>query len=73
MEDEKISVEGSIKVRTYTLLSRAIEEGVEYGLRRAYKHTDRPDHEDFLREIMNAVMLNIDEVFVFPDLEDQGK
>lgn len=72
MEDEKISIGGSIKVRTYTLLSRAIEEGVEYGLRRAYKHTDKPDNDTFLREIMNAVMLNIDEVFVFPEMEDHG-
>ena len=73
MQDDKVEIEGSIKVRTYTLLSRAIEEGVEYGLRRAYKHTDKPDHETFLKEIMNAVMSNIDEVFVFPEMEDHDR
>jgi len=73
MEDGKISVEGSIRVRTHTLLSRAIEEGVEFGLRRAYKYTDAPDRETFLKEIMAAVMLNIDEVFIFPELEDRDR
>lgn len=70
MSDDKLSVTGAMRVRTYVVLERAIEEGFDAGFSRAYKYTDQPSREDFRREIMNAIMLNIDEIFSFPELED---
>ena len=72
MSDDKLSITGNIRVKTYTVLERAIEEGVEFGYNRAFKYTDHPTRETFLKEITNAIMLNIDEVFSFPELEDGG-
>ena len=70
MSNDRFSVMGEIRVRSYVVLERAIEEGFEAGFNRAYKYTEHPTREDFRREITNAIMLNIDEVFSFPELED---
>jgi hypothetical protein len=32
-----------MRVRGYDVLRRAIEEGIEYGQRRAHQHTDTPN------------------------------
>ena len=58
-----------MKVKSYRVLQRALEEGFEWGWQRAHKHTDTPTkqmiQENVLREIGNA----IDEVFHFDDDE----
>ena len=58
-----------MKVKSYRVLQRALEEGFEWGWQRAHKHTDTPAkqmiQENVLREIGNA----IDEVFHFDDDE----
>jgi len=49
--------------KTYLLLDRCIEEGVRYGLNRAYKHTDSPTREHMENEIAMAIMHEITEWF----------
>jgi hypothetical protein len=58
-----------MKVRAYSVLSRAVEEGVEYGWRRAHKHTETPDPETIKDQIMTGVMNEICEYFDFDDHE----
>ena len=43
----------------YKLIARAVEEGVAYGINRAYKYADTPDTESLRdnieREVLNAL------------------
>ena len=57
--------------KTYELLDRCIEDGVRYGLNRAYKHTDTPSREQMEAEIENAVMNEICSWFYFKGTEDE--
>ena len=45
--------------KAYNLLDRCVEDGVRYGLSRAYKHTDTPTQEHMENEIALAVMNEI--------------
>lgn len=51
-------------VNLWRIISRDVEEGLAYGMNRAYKHTDTPSRDDILehlqREIMNALAEDID-------------
>ena len=53
--------------RLYTLVERTVESGVRYGYHRAYKHTSDPDAEAVIEQIIQAVMAQFDEDFVFPE------
>ena len=59
-----------MRPKTYTILERAVEEGIQYGWNRAHKHTDKPEPEQMRYEIAAAVMLAIDEVFEFDTVAD---
>lgn len=52
-----------LKPKTYLMLERCVEEGVEYGLGRAYKHDDDPPHEVISEHIQREVMNQICEWF----------
>lgn len=54
-----------MKVRTWVILERAVEEGIAYGYRRAFKHDDHPDEETIKEALLNSVMSSISEVFDF--------
>lgn len=56
-----------LKVRSYPVMERAVEEGVGYGWRRAHKHTDKPDEDTAIEQIRQAVMNEICEAFDFGD------
>lgn len=56
-----------MKVKLYGIIERAVDEGVEAGYRRAFKHTDKPSEEEIVESISRAVMFNIDEVMSFDD------
>ena len=60
-----------MRVRAYDVLSRAVEEGVAYGWRRAHKHTDAPGEDTIKEQILQGVLNEICEVFAFDD-EVQG-
>lgn len=74
VEDKKTSIYNVIHVRTYRVLERAIEEGIECGWNRGVKYNDNTissvNADSFKSEILSAIMLNIDELFIFPELED---
>ena len=58
-------VDATVKINAYEVISRAVEEGVGYGLMRAYKHTDKPSKDNIQTEIENAVMSSLCEVLKF--------
>ncbi len=63
----KTVVISHVKINTYTIIERAVEDGVSYGVMRAYKHTDNPSEEHLKTEIENAVMNSLSEVLVFSE------
>ncbi len=56
-----------IRMQTYEVMARAVEEGVALGWRRAHKHHDRPDEGVILTAVYEAVMSAVCEVFVFDE------
>jgi hypothetical protein len=58
-----------VKVKTYHIITEAIENGVRCGYRRAYKHTDTPNEEHMIASVYEAVMLALDDVVRWEDQE----
>ncbi len=58
-----------VRVNTYAVIARAVEEGVAYGLTRAHKHTNRPSREMLQEAIERAVLNDLCEVLQFEVLE----
>jgi hypothetical protein len=56
---------GGLMVKAYTVLERAVEDGVRYGYFRAFKHTEKPGQERIIEEVSQAVMNEICEWFSF--------
>lgn len=56
-----------MKPKEYRVLSEAVEAGVNYGYRRAYKYTDAPSEDHFKNEVSQAVVTEICEWFSFDD------
>lgn len=59
-----------MKAKEYLLLERCIEDGIQRGVNRAYKHLNPEEHpsKESLEEcISDAVMLEITEWFDFGD------
>lgn len=65
----KHPVTGGMRVRSYEVLTRAVEDGVNCGWRRAHKHTDMPGEEAIKEAIYNAVTNAICEYFSFEELD----
>lgn len=57
--------DSGMRAKAYTVLARAVEEGVTYGLQRAHKHTDTPTSDVLRSELERAVLDAICEVFAF--------
>lgn len=64
---DKPGVSGEMRVKVYSVLERAIEEGFQRGWNRAYKHVDDPDKNQLENEITSAILGEICEVFNFDD------
>jgi hypothetical protein len=68
-----------MKVKVYNVVSRAVEEGINHGYRRAHKHTDNPGlaaiKDAIYNEVMNALCDVIDfdeeEVDLLPDVDEK--
>lgn len=60
----------AIKVHTYAIMVRCVEEGVAYGWNHAHKHTDTPDPDTIKNEIEAAVINSICEYFSFEEDAD---
>jgi len=54
-----------MQVKEYQVLVDCVERGVEFGMARAYKHTDTPTLDYIKRQIEDAVLLEISEYFNF--------
>ncbi len=63
-------VRGGMTVRAYEVLRRAIEEGIDYGWRRAHKHTDAPGEAAIKDEVLQGILNEVCEVFAFDEVED---
>lgn len=67
----RLVTDGRVKINTYEVIARAVEDGIGWGLTRAFKHTETPDREtleDHLhREILNAIC----EVVIFDDSREE--
>lgn len=62
-----------IRVNLWAIVSRAVEEGIDYGVMRAYKHSeDPPDQQEkdrIAEAIFHGVMNELCEVIEFGDTE----
>jgi hypothetical protein len=58
-----------MKAKIKVIMDKAIDEGVDYGLHRSYKHTDKPDRSHMHGEIVNAIWLALEEVIEFEEEE----
>lgn len=65
--NKKKSVEGVLRVRTYEILQRAVEEGFHRGWRQAHKHIDDPTDDHIEDQVISAIMGEICDVFKFDD------
>ena len=54
-----------MKPDAYKLLEQCVEDGVAYGINRAYKHNDAPTPAQIQEKITQAVMHEICEWFQF--------
>lgn len=52
-----------MRPRTYAVLARAVEDGVSYGWQRAHKHSETPDAETVMEQIIHGVLTEICEWF----------
>lgn len=60
-------MKNKLKVNTYAVLEECIQIGIEGGINRAYKHTDKPEGDYIKEQILHYVMLQICEKFKFDD------
>jgi hypothetical protein len=56
-----------MKANTYKILQDCIENGIRRGWNRAHKHTDTPEENVVFDRIEDAIMLEINEYFVFEE------
>lgn len=56
-----------LRPKTYTILVDAVENGVRYGMNRAYKHSDDPPKDHIAQEVETAVINEILEWFMIDD------
>jgi len=63
----KVEVTGEMRVRSYEVLYRAVEEGLGYGWHRAHKHTESPDEDAIKQQMLDGVMNSVCEYFSFSD------
>lgn len=54
-----------MKPDIYKLIEKCVEDGVAYGIHRAYKHNDTPTPEQIQEKIQQGVMHEICEWFEF--------
>ena len=58
-----------MKVNTYKLIEKCVEDGAIFGLNRAFKYDDVPTDEDIINEVVAAVMQELCEWFEFNEHE----
>ena len=56
-----------MKAKEYKILVDCVERGIEYGMSRAYKHTDNPTMDHIISQLNDGVLNEICEHFQFDD------
>jgi hypothetical protein len=56
-----------LKINTYVVISRAVEEGITRGWYRAHKHTDTPSEPTIKSEIEKEVLNSLTEIISWSD------
>ena len=64
----KVSSSG-MRVKTYNVLSRAVEDGIACGWRVTHKHTDTPGEDAIKEQVEMSVLNEICEWFEFEPYE----
>ena len=59
-----------MRFNEYELISRAVDSGLEYGVNRAFKHTDTPSRETIMGEARNAIMVELSTIIHWNDLPE---
>lgn len=59
-----------MRLRAYDIVTRAVEEGVGFGITRAYKHSEAPTREALVDAVEQEVKANLCDVINFNDFED---
>lgn len=65
----RILVTGRLRLDVYRLVSEAVSAGAQYGVRRAFKHTDTPSPDAIASEVENSVMNALAEYIIWDDQE----
>lgn len=53
---KKIKPESTMKLKTYTVVSIAVENGITMGFNRAHKHMETPTSTDICEAVLEAVL-----------------
>jgi len=64
-EIEKIKIGSTIKLDSYAVLSKYIDDAIEYGWNRAHKHTDTPDRFSIIENIHDSIMNELSQILRF--------
>lgn len=60
-------IASGVRVRTYEVIRRAVEEGSQRGISRAFKHTDAPSRELIAQAVEDAIMGELCDVLAFEE------
>lgn len=66
-QEEKMPVQRTMKLKTYTVVSIAVENGITMGFNRAHKHVETPTMADINEAVLTAVMGELCDVIDFGD------
>ena len=55
------------KLKTYAIISEAVEQGISYGYQRSFKYSETPSKEHIIETIRAAVMSSLGNVVNLDD------
>ena len=62
-----MKIKDGVRFNAYAIIDQAVENGIECGYRRAFKHSESPDEFTIKSEVQTAVMNALCEVLEFGD------
>ena len=60
-------------LKTYDIIQKAVEEGLEFGWNRAHKHEDLPCKEVIMEHLVQNIMDSLDEIIDFNKINNNNK
>ena len=63
----RLRPQSQLKINTYVVISRAVEEGINRGWYRAHKHTDTPSEPTIKSEIEREILNSLTEIISWSD------